>query len=75
MKIKKKVKATRLARKMYPDAPIKDGYMLVEVNVNLNNYKSAEKLEMANMLLNFGVIKTPEDYLNVVLGKKELFND
>lgn len=75
MKLRKKIKATRLARKMHPDVPVKGGHMLIEVDVNLDKYRTTERLQMANQFMQFGLITTPEQYLNIALGKKEFADD
>lgn len=63
----KKVKDTRLARKMFPDFKEKeDGFILIPEPINLSGTTFAGRIQIANQLLQYGLIKTKEEYLKII---------
>jgi len=68
----KKVKDTRLARKMYPDFKEKeDGVILIPEPIDLSGTSFAERYQIVDQLLQFGLIKTIEEYLKIIDNIKQ----
>jgi hypothetical protein len=63
----KKVKDTELARFMYPEYKEKeDGYILVPEPINLDDTTFAERIQIADRLLQYCCIKSKEEYLKII---------
>ncbi len=66
MVVWKKVKDTRLARKMYPDFEEKeDGFILIPEPLCLDASTFGKRIHIANTMLQMGLITT-EEYMKMI---------
>ena len=68
-----KVKDTRLARKMFPNFKDSetDGYIMIPEPIDLSNTTFAERAHIAEQLLQYGLIKTKEEYMKIIDNIKQ----
>lgn len=64
----KKVRDTRLARKMFPDFKESetDGYIMIPEPIDLSGTTFSERAQIAEQLLQYGLIKTKEEYMKII---------